>query len=139
MKQTRGTILVVDDLADWRKTMTEILKNEGYDVVSASSFDKAAALLAKEAFDVAIIDIRLVDWDTRNKQGIQLLDKVSPELGTQVIIATAYGTVETAREAFRDYGVFDYLVKQKWNPGEFRKKVREAVRVARSKKADTIS
>ena len=111
MKQKEGRILVVDDLQDWRKTFETILKNEGYTVVTAANFDKASSLLGKQTFDVAIIDIRLKDWDVKDQKGMELLNKIDPRLGTQVIIMTAYPTVKTERDAFKEYQVFDYYLQ----------------------------
>lgn len=139
MKQRRGRILVVDDLSDWRKTFERILENEGYTVATAANFAKAASLLAKQAFDVAIIDIKLVAWDDRNQKGMELLHYTDPEVDTQVIIVTAYPTVETARDAFKEHRVFDYLIKQEFSPAGFRRVVRDAVRTAYAKRGETLA
>jgi DNA-binding NtrC family response regulator len=139
MKQKQGRILVVDDLRDWRNTFETILKNEGYTVVTAANFDKASSLLGKQSFDVAIIDIRLKDWDVKDQKGMELLNKIDPKLGTQVIIMTAYPTVKTERDAFKEYQVFDYLEKTEWDPVRFRRLVRDAVRVAYKKRGETLA
>jgi CheY-like chemotaxis protein len=95
-------ILVVDDIADVRNTISGILQDEGYEVCPASSRAKALQLLDARLFSVAIIDVRLDEADEGNLDGLHLMREInylSPE--TAIIILTGYGTKEMVREALR--------------------------------------
>jgi DNA-binding NtrC family response regulator len=89
-------VLVVEDTPDWRTKLVGYLVEEGeYDILEADNYESATKLLQKQPFDVALIDIRLVDWDETNEQGMQLLrelDAISDENGTQSVVITGYGT-----------------------------------------------
>ncbi len=99
-------VLVVDDEPLIRDTLTEYLTQEGFTVTSCASGEEALQLIANTPFDVALCDVQLPGID-----GIELLDRLlkrSPE--TLVLLITAYGTVESAVEAFHR-GAHDYLMK----------------------------
>ncbi len=99
-------ILVVDDEPLIRDTLTEYLAGQGFAVTACASAEDALPLAAERPFDVALCDVQLPGID-----GIELLDrllKVSPQ--TLVLLITAFGTVESAVEAFHR-GAHDYLVK----------------------------
>src|SRR5947209_1258333 len=99
-------ILVVDDEPLIRDTLREYLAQEGFAVTACASAEEALPLAAERPFDVALCDVQLPGLD-----GVELLDrllKVSPQ--TLVLLITAYGTVESAVEAFHR-GAHDYLMK----------------------------
>jgi DNA-binding NtrC family response regulator len=99
-------LLVVDDEPLIRSTLAEFLGQEGFEVVTAADGETAQALVEQQRFDLAICDIQLPGID-----GVELLERLlkrSPE--TFVLLITAYGTVETAVEAFKR-GAHDYLMK----------------------------
>lgn len=99
-------VLVVDDEPVIRDTLGEFLQQEGFAVVTCGTGEEAVALAGKRKFDLALCDVNLPGLD-----GIQVLEKLrslSPD--TFVILITAYGTVETAVEAFQK-GASDYLIK----------------------------
>ncbi|MEO6184798.1 MAG: sigma-54 dependent transcriptional regulator [Steroidobacteraceae bacterium] len=102
-----GKILVVDDEADIRVLLKEILSDEGYDVDVAANAGQARASRAKIAPDLVLLDIWMPDTD-----GITLLREwsaSSPE-GCPVVMMSGHGTVETAVEATR-LGAFDFVEK----------------------------
>lgn len=99
-------ILIVEDEKIIRTSLTEFLTQEGYGVSQAASFEEGLARAQEQDFQVAICDIQLPDGD-----GIKLmrrLHKLNPS--AFVLIITAYGTLESAVEAFKS-GAFDYLTK----------------------------
>jgi DNA-binding NtrC family response regulator len=125
-----GRVLLVEDRADWRKQLTKYLRQEGYFFETATTFDTALSLLGSEPFDLILVDLRLVDWDDQNFQGMELLPRISElrkENGTQAIIVTAHPTPENVREAFRDRGVADFFIKSDLDPQGFKDAVRKAV------------
>jgi two-component system response regulator AtoC len=114
-------LLVIDDDAVTRELLTEVLQGEGYAVEACDSGRSALKRTAEETFALAITDVRMPEMD-----GIavtQALKKRQPDL--QVIVMTAFGSVETAVEAIR-HGAFDYVSKP-MNLEEIKSTVRRAL------------
>ena len=104
---TASRILVVDDEADIRGLLKEILSEEGYDVEVAADAAQARAARATHAPDLVLLDIWMPDTD-----GITLLREWSETDGYDcpVVMMSGHGTVETAVEATR-LGAFDFVEK----------------------------
>jgi DNA-binding NtrC family response regulator len=100
-------ILVVDDEADIRSLLKEILSEEGYEVDVAANAGQARASRAKQTPDLVLLDIWMPDVD-----GITLLREWSASVndGCPVVMMSGHGTVETAVEATR-LGAFDFVEK----------------------------
>src|SRR3954453_17699611 len=99
-------ILVVDDQRNMRTTLAMMLRGAGYEVDEASDGNSGADLGAKGAYDVVLTDLRMGGFD-----GIGVLRAVKESHAmTEVIVMTAYGTIESAVEAMR-LGAFDYIQK----------------------------
>jgi DNA-binding NtrC family response regulator len=100
-------ILVVDDEADIRDLVREILTEEGYAVDVAANAAEARAACAQEAPDLVLLDIWMPDTD-----GISLLREwqQNQSLAAPVVMMSGHGTVETAVEATR-LGAVDYVEK----------------------------
>ncbi len=98
-------ILVVDDKENMRKLFIRVL-SEAYDVTTASDGESAVAHLSAQSFDVVLTDIRMAGTD--GFEVLRCAKARSPE--TEVIMMTAYGSVERAVEAIRE-GAYDYLTK----------------------------
>jgi DNA-binding NtrC family response regulator len=99
-------ILIVDDERSQREILAGSLEKEGYSVDTAESGFEAIKLCEDIYFEVALIDLKMPGMD-----GIELLKKlkeINPEI--QVIIMTAYGTIETAVEAMK-LGAYHYVNK----------------------------
>lgn len=125
----QGRILVVDDLEKWRKQLVETLECNGFYADSASSAKEALERLDEMFYHVLVLDVRLVDTDLSNKEGIDLLgelDKRGLSEATKVIILSAYGTKEQMRTAFRDYKVADFLFKDEFSNQIFLETVQQA-------------
>ncbi len=106
MEEKKPKILVVDDEEIIRKTFVRILKTEGYDFLEASTIKQAEELIVKEHPDVTLLDVRLPDGS-----GLELLEKVKTSgIDSEVVIITAYGSVEMAVEAVKK-GAFDFRTK----------------------------
>ncbi len=122
-------VLVVDDLAKWRNQLVEILQREGFYVDSASNVAEVFQRLEETFYHVLVLDIRLVDADPHNEEGISLLgelDKRGLSEATQVIILSAYGTQERMRLAFKGYKVADFLSKTQFSQRTFLESVEQA-------------
>ena len=87
------SVLVVDDEAGMRETLTEILNGAGYRASSADSGLSALALLQAEHFDVVLMDIRMPDMD-----GVTALVEMGPP-PPPVIMMTAYALEDQLRQA----------------------------------------
>lgn len=104
--ESKPKILIVDDeeiVCDMGKRTFE---EEGYDVTVFTDSSEALARLEEERFDVLITDLKMKEVD-----GFELLEFIRqrwPE--TKVIILTAFGTLETAEDAFHKRA-FDYFTK----------------------------
>ena len=100
-------VLVVDDEADIRASIQDILSDESYGVTVAANADEARQARKKRKFDLVLLDIWMPDTD-----GITLLREWSEEseLGCPVVIMSGHGTVDTAVEATR-LGAFDFVEK----------------------------
>ena len=100
-------ILVVDDEADIRGLLKEILSEEGYAVEVAANAAQARASRARQTPDLVLLDIWMPDVD-----GITLLREWSTTVGDDcpVVMMSGHGTVETAVEATR-LGAFDFVEK----------------------------
>ena len=102
---TRPRVLVVDDKDTMVMLLSRILSPE-FEVTTAGDGTRALGLLASQLFDVVISDIRMPGAD-----GMTVLHearRMQPE--TEVILMTAYATVEAAVEAMKQ-GAYDYLQK----------------------------
>ena len=98
-------VLVVDDKENMLKLLAQVL-GEKYELALASDGAQALALIAAGDFDAVLTDIRMPEAD-----GIQVLRAVkdaSP--ATEVVLMTAYATVQDAVEAIK-LGAYDYLQK----------------------------
>ena len=104
---TNFQVLVVDDEADIRALIREILSDEGYGVTVAANADEARAALDGGRFDLILLDIWMPDTD-----GITLLREWSEggDLKCPVVIMSGHGTVDTAVEATR-LGAHDFVEK----------------------------
>jgi DNA-binding NtrC family response regulator len=100
-------VLVVDDEADIRVLIDEILSEEGYKVTVAGNAVEARAARSASKFDLVLLDIWMPDTD-----GISLLREWSEpgDLSCPVVMMSGHGTVDTAVEATR-LGAFDFVEK----------------------------
>jgi two-component system, NtrC family, response regulator PilR len=102
----KPTALVVDDEPDIRELLSLTL--ERMDVAARACSDLASAkrMLANDAFDVCLTDMRLPDGD-----GLELVEWLQREIpGTPVAVITAHGSVEAAVRALK-LGAFDFVSK----------------------------
>ena len=100
------SIMVVDDEKIVRESLFFWFEKAGYTVDTASSGFEALEKLETYPFDIMFVDIKMPGMD-----GIQLLEKIKTDYpDTDVIIITAYGSIESAIKAMKT-GASDYLLK----------------------------
>ena len=97
-----GRILVVDDLPDPRSTVQGILEDAGYVVISVSNKEDALRAVDSDRFHIAILDVRLDEWDEDNRDGLDLMftiNEIDPTIA--IIILTGYADVEMVQDALQ--------------------------------------
>ena len=102
----RARVLVVEDEAYVRDSLTEILRERGYEIVEAGTVGEAVRVLAQAPIDVVLTDFRLPGAD-----GLALVKQVqasSPDV--PVVVLTGQGTIASAVECLKS-GASDYLLK----------------------------
>jgi len=99
-------ILIVEDNESLRAGIKVSFEDAGYAVQEAATGFEAVAKIESESFHLVITDIKLGDLT-----GVDILKKAKEiNSETEVILMTAYATVETAVQALR-FGAFDYIQK----------------------------
>lgn len=99
-------VLIVDDEVNIRTALARILEKEGHEVTGVESGDQALGLLHEAAFDLVLTDLKMV-----GASGMEVLRAVKQSHAeTEVILLTAYGTIESAVEAMK-LDAYDYLTK----------------------------
>src|SRR5688500_7122416 len=100
------TLLIVDDENGYREVLKKIFEAEGYSVSTATDGRSALTYLSSKQCDLIVSDVRMPDID-----GIRLLKEAreaNPDIG--VVLMTAFGTIDTAREALK-LGADDFIQK----------------------------
>jgi DNA-binding NtrC family response regulator len=106
MEREKPRILVVDDERNIRQGLGEALENQGYEIEQAPSGEAALERLRLVPFDLVLVDLVMEETG-----GIEVLREVKQRWPrTEVVIITAYGTIETAVRALKE-GAYDYLTK----------------------------
>jgi two-component system response regulator HydG len=100
------TVLLVDDEQSHLESLERIFKREGYHTLCATSGKEALELLRQHHVHVVLTD--LVMPGMTGSELLKACRTVSPE--TEVVMMTAYGTIETAVEAMKD-GAYDFITK----------------------------
>ncbi len=99
-------ILVVDDEVNMLHFLSKVLKGEGYRVESVGTGGNALEKAKEADYDLAVLDIKLPDMD-----GVAVLRAFKEMVpAANVVLITAYGSVESAVEAMKA-GAYDYIVK----------------------------
>jgi DNA-binding NtrC family response regulator len=106
MSATCGRILVVDDEANIRAALAKLISKLGHTVKTAASAAEALHFMRHGKIHLVITDLRMPGQD-----GLQLLRQLrTTDPQTDVIVMTAYGTIESAVEAMKA-GAYDYIEK----------------------------
>jgi two-component system response regulator HydG len=104
----KPAILVIDDETGHADVVAEALRQTGADTLAVYNAQNALELITSRFFDVVVTDLNLYDDKINGIDILKAARQYSP--GSQVILVTAYATIDTCKEAIRA-GAFDYLVK----------------------------
>jgi DNA-binding response OmpR family regulator len=102
----KAKILIVDDEPGIRDSLSDVLLQEGYQVVAVENGESAVNLIDREQFDLMLLDVMMPGMS--GVDVLRVVHRLAPEM--KVILLTAHGTMETAVEALR-LGAHDYLLK----------------------------
>src|SRR6266540_3221884 len=115
-------VLIVDDEKNIRSTLALALESAGCAVGLAANGESALAHVSREVFDLALVDLKLAE-----SSGLDLIPKlVAARPGLDIVVITAYATIDTAVEAMRR-GAVDYLPKP-FTPAQIRHVVEQVAR-----------
>lgn len=103
---TQAKVLVIDDDETVRLCYQRSLQSVRCDVEAVSNGEDALRAIARQPFDVLLLDLRMPGMDGMSV--LKAARKTSPS--SEVIVITGYPTVETAKQAVR-LGAYDYLAK----------------------------
>ncbi|MCD4791270.1 MAG: sigma-54 dependent transcriptional regulator [Bacteroidales bacterium] len=99
-------VLILDDEKGFREEISEFLKEEGYNVLTAGLPSEAIKLIDNNDVDIAVFDIRMPEMD-----GLSLLHQIKQEYQEiEIIMMTGYGDMSSVIKAMR-YGAVDFLRK----------------------------
>jgi len=113
-------LLIVDDDADLRQSLSLLVREAGYEVVAEADPEEALRRAIAEEFDLILCDVKMPRMD-----GLAFLRRYRAERGAALIIMmSAYGTEDAALAAMRE-GAYDYLRKP-FRPDEVIMTVRKA-------------
>jgi two-component system, NtrC family, response regulator AtoC len=119
----RPRILVVDDETPMRESLKDWLTEDGYEVGLAAGGEQAIAMAKERGWDVILLDLKMPGMD-----GLETLKGLKGEdvaTEAEILIMTAYGTIDTAVQAMRE-GAFDYLLKP-FDPDEVEMEIKKIV------------
>ncbi|MDI7259948.1 MAG: diguanylate cyclase [Thermodesulfobacteriota bacterium] len=105
-KETKGKVLIVDDVSDTLEIIRKLLRYEGYEVFTASTGEEGLEKAEKEKPEVVLMDINLPGID--GNEALRRLKKIDPI--QCVIMLTAYATVDSAIQALKE-GASDFIKK----------------------------
>ncbi|MBC5775561.1 sigma-54-dependent Fis family transcriptional regulator [Pontibacter sp. KCTC 32443] len=129
-----GRVLIVDDETDVLFALKMLLKTEVKEVITEKNPDNLLSLLAKEKFDVILLDMNFKSALNTGNEGLywlrQILDK---DKDATVILITAYGDVELAVRSLKQ-GAYDFIVKP-WHNDKLLETLHNALQAKSGKKS----
>jgi len=102
----RRNVLIVEDDEVFRRQLAKSLGSQGFEVAEAPDLSTALAIISRDAFDCAVVDLRLPGGS-----GLEVVRELGEETpDTRTVVLTGFGSIASALEALR-LGAVDYLTK----------------------------
>ena len=137
--------LIIENDERWHRVLRDVLSGLGGEVELsvAGSYAEAARQAGTRAFDLATVDLSLssdpADPARADDKGMELLAELRRSTLNRhcgLVVLTGYPKTATMRQALRDYGVYNYVEKDEFDPAGFLDIVRDALLDARAQRAD---
>lgn len=106
MEPERGNILIVDDEVNFCAVLKEAFEDMRWTADTSTSIKEGVEKLRENFYDIVITDLKLPDG--RGEDFLKIVKEISPD--TEVVVITAFGTIESAVEAMKN-GAFHYILK----------------------------
>ena len=103
---SNAKILIVDDIQNIRTVLTNLLKKEGYETITAANGLTAIELVRNNLPDAVIMDIKMPEMD--GMEALKRMKKINKNM--PIILITAFGEIETAVQSVK-LGAYDYITK----------------------------
>jgi two-component system sensor histidine kinase/response regulator len=120
-------VLIVEDEGMLRQALTSSLTERGFEVVSAGTIADAVRLIRSAAYDMALLDIRLDDFNSPSITGLDIARMVreyNPD--ALIIVFSAFASLDYMREAFR-VGIDDYIEKASYSFADLLRRIEVAL------------
>jgi DNA-binding response OmpR family regulator len=97
--QNTCLILLVDDDKSWQNINRIVLKKHGYQIDSASTKAEAMDKIAKNNYEIAVVDLRLIDDDQSNFEGIEIIKELrNKDSQTSILVKSGYLSAQVENE-----------------------------------------
>jgi len=97
--------LIVEDDRNSLEGYAELIRDEGFETLTAETLADARQLIREHTIDIAVLDLQLPDGE-----GIELLDDLSGQPNAEIVMITGHGSIDSAVAALQR-GASDYLTK----------------------------
>ena len=127
MSLKKASILIIDDDVDVLTAVRLLLKPEVKEVVTEKNPDNIRSILAKQSFDVILLDMNFNSSINTGNEGLYWLNKIKElRSDASIIMITAYGDIDLAIRSMKE-GAFDFIVKP-WHNERLLTTISEAVK-----------
>jgi PAS domain S-box-containing protein len=114
------TILVVDDMDDERKLVSDLLSSAGFKILESSGWESALNIIRGSKLDLVILDIEMPEIN-----GLELLDIIRKDFPIEKLPVVLYSSRFTQIDDARSYGANSYINKGLVDPSDFLNKIRK--------------
>lgn len=135
----KPSILIVEDDLTWQNIFGEIVSDAGFKSFRVSTYRDALAVLAKQTFSLAIVDISLVARNHADRGGVKILKTIaSLPAGLPAIVVTGYATVDLAVETLVELNAVHFLRKDQFDRRQLLTLIKKTVLKPGESQAGTI-
>src|SRR4051794_40361777 len=133
-----ASILIIDDDQDVLTAVRLLLKTEAKEVLTEKNPENIRAILAKQPFDLILLDMNFTSSINTGNEGIFWLKKIKEfKSEAAVIMITAYGDIDLAIRSIKE-GAADFVVKP-WHNEKLLQTVKEALNKKANGKSNSAS